>query len=167
MNRLGLDNTSPLGMAGAVRLALPLLTSDSVLVMNGDSLCQTRLDNFWASHSTRGANSTLLLTQVSDTSRYGRVHADAEGRVIRFEEKNGKGGPGWINAGAYLLKRRLLEMIPASGAVSLWNGRCSLPGSVEGSTATKVRGAFWLISNERQAGGVPLWASFRSPNSNS
>jgi NDP-sugar pyrophosphorylase family protein len=130
MNRLGLDNTSPLGTAGAVRLALPLLTSDSVLVMNGDSLCQTRLDNFWASHSTRGANSTLLLTQVSDTSRYGRVHVDAEGRVIRFEEKNGKGGPGWINAGVYLLKRRLLEMIPASGAVSLeremfpaWIGR--------------------------------------------
>lgn len=110
---------SPLGTAGALRLALPLFESDSVLVLNGDSFCEANLKAFWQEHCARQADATLLLTRVSDASRYGRVHVDAEGRVLRFEEKDGDSGPGWINGGVYLLKRRLLEMIPASRAVSL------------------------------------------------
>lgn len=109
----------PLGTAGALRLALPLFGSANVLVLNGDSFCDSSLGDFWAWHCARGADATLLLAHVSDTSRYGRVHVDAGGRVRRFDEKDGSGGPGWINAGIYLLKHRLLETIPANGVVSL------------------------------------------------
>ena len=47
-----------------------------------------------------------------------------------WRKKAHHGGPGWINAGVYLLDRRLLETIPANRAVSLemevfpaWIGR--------------------------------------------
>src|SRR5437899_2628493 len=33
------EETVPLGTAGALRLALPLLQSETILVMNGDSFC--------------------------------------------------------------------------------------------------------------------------------
>ena len=122
--------SSPLGTAGALRLALPLFKSDSVLVMNGDSFCQANLRAFWAWHCAQGADATLLLTRMPDTKRYGRVHVDEDGLVLRFDEKGHNGGPGWINAGIYLLNHRLLLTIPASGAVSLerevfpaWIGR--------------------------------------------
>jgi D-glycero-alpha-D-manno-heptose 1-phosphate guanylyltransferase len=121
---------SPLGTAGALRLVLPLLRSESLLVLNGDSFCDADLETFWQWHCTRGADATLLLTEVSDTSRYGRVDVDTEGRLLGFEEKGRSSGPGWINAGIYLLKRALLETIPADRAISLerevfptWIGR--------------------------------------------
>jgi len=113
------QEAEPLGTAGALRLALPGLWSDPVLIMNGDSFCKTDLMAFWAWHGEQGADATLLLTRVPDTHRYGQVHVDAEGRVLQFAEKDGTGGPGWISAGIYLLSRRLLLMIPAGRAVSL------------------------------------------------
>jgi NDP-sugar pyrophosphorylase family protein len=72
----------------------------------------------------------MLLAEASDTERYGRVEADAAGVVLTFVEKGGNPGPGLINAGMYLIDRRLLLTIPSNGLVSLerevlprWIGR--------------------------------------------
>ena len=109
----------PLGTAGALRLALPLFKSDPVLVMNGDSFCQTNFEGFWAWHQARKANVTILLAEVSNTKRYGRVDVDTNGRVIQFSEKDNNGVSGWINAGIYLIHRNLFLTIPSNGPVSL------------------------------------------------
>jgi len=120
----------PLGTAGALRLALPRFDSDSVLVMNGDSICRANLEAFWAWHRAQGGQATLLLVQVSDTQRFGQVRVDEAGRVLAFDEKGRQTGAGWINAGVYLFNRDLLRSIPARRAVSLehqmfpaWIGR--------------------------------------------
>jgi len=113
------QESSPLGTAGALRLALPLFKAETVLVMNGDSFCEANLRAFWAWHRAQGANATLLLSKVSDTRRYGRVHMDADGLVLRFDEKDDREGGGWINAGIYVFNSCLLRTIPANRAVSL------------------------------------------------
>lgn len=109
----------PLDTAGALQGALHLLDSDPVLVMNGDSYCEADLSAFIAWHRTMGAEVSMLLAQVRDTSRFGQVRVDELGRVLAFEEKSNGGGPGWINAGIYLISRPLLELIPAGRPVSL------------------------------------------------
>lgn len=109
----------PMGTAGSLRLALPLLRSETVLVLNGDSFCEANLENFWSWHSARGGNASILLTRVADTTRYGRVHVDTEGQIFQFDEKKGLAGPGWINAGMYLMQQRLLQAMPTDRAVSL------------------------------------------------
>jgi NDP-sugar pyrophosphorylase family protein len=109
----------PLGTAGALRLALPFFQSETVLILNGDSFCETNLPAFAAWHFTQPAAGTLLLTYVADTSRYGSVQIDSQGRIVNFSEKSEAGGPGWINAGIYLLRRSLVETIPAERAVSI------------------------------------------------
>ena len=120
----------PLGTGGAIRLALSLLGSDPVLVMNGDSYCAANLGDFHQWHLARRSSASLLLTEVEDTGRFGRVLISEDGTVRGFEEKGGKGGHGWINAGVYLLGRARLLEIPGTGAVSLerdmfpgWIGR--------------------------------------------
>jgi NDP-sugar pyrophosphorylase family protein len=120
----------PLGTGGALRLALPMLDSDPVLVMNGDSYCEARFDTFADRHASQGAAATILLVETDDTRRYGRVRVDQEGRVVSFSEKSADVGPGWINAGIYLLSRTLIESITTGRAVSLehevfpeWIGR--------------------------------------------
>jgi NDP-sugar pyrophosphorylase family protein len=119
-----------LGTAGAVRLALPLLKSDPVLVMNGDSFCAADLPSLFHWHAARKAAATLLLARVPDTRRYGRVQVDGEGLIRAFEEKGQQGGPGCINAGIYLLGREVIAEIPPRTTVSLeretfvaWLGR--------------------------------------------
>ena len=124
------EELSPLGTAGGLRLALPLFESDHVLVMNGDSYCQVDLHSFWSFQRRWEAKASLVLTRTSDTAHYGRVQVDHEGRVARFEEKGSHSGPGWINAGVYLIERGLLGSIPSTGSVSIereifpeWIGR--------------------------------------------
>lgn len=110
----------PLGTAGALRLALPQLISDPVLVMNGDSFCAADLREFWSWHCGRASRATMLLTRVSDTRRYGSVAVGADGAVTAFAEKRSQDkAAGWINAGVYLLSRRVLAAIPEDTPASL------------------------------------------------
>jgi NDP-sugar pyrophosphorylase family protein len=111
--------SSPLGTAGALRLALPMLRSDPVLVLNGDSVVDAALPDLLAWHRAQQAAGTLLLSPVDDARRYGRVRVDAAGQVLEFEEKSQSNEPGWINAGVYVLSQRLLNCISPSREVSL------------------------------------------------
>jgi len=109
----------PLGTAGALRLALPLIKSETVLVMNGDSFCNLSVNAFWDWHRQRDASASLALVQTAETERFGRVQVDADGKVTGFEEKSAEGLPGWINAGVYLLAVSRIRTIPEKGEVSL------------------------------------------------
>ena len=110
--------TRPLGTGGALRLALPYLLSDPVLVMNGDSFCATDLTSLWAWHCNRGSQATMLLAEVPNTERYGSVKIDSDGTVTQFVEKK-QGGSGSINAGVYLLSRQVIRSIAEGTVVSL------------------------------------------------
>jgi NDP-sugar pyrophosphorylase family protein len=121
----------PLGTAGALRHALPLLHAPTVLLLNGDSYCDVDLAAFTRQHRERASVASLVLTRVEDTSRFGQVRMADDDRVLRFEEKS-QGGPGWINAGIYLFQRQQIAVLPASHPLSL--ERDVLPGWVaEGS----------------------------------
>jgi NDP-sugar pyrophosphorylase family protein len=120
----------PLGTGGALRLALPALAGEAALVMNGDSYCGADLGAAWAWHRERGSQATLLLVEVGDAARYGRVELGEDGAICRFVEKQDAGGAGWINAGIYLLARSRIEDLPARTPLSLerdvfpaWVGR--------------------------------------------
>ena len=118
------EEPSPLGTAGALRRALPDLSSPTILLLNGDSYCAASLPAFWEFHQRHEADFSLVLTPVVDSSRYGRVQVDSGGRVLRFEEKCQAGGTGWINAGIYLMHRALIQEIPADVPASLERDLC-------------------------------------------
>lgn len=110
---------APLGTGGAIRLALPVLTSDPILVLNGDSYCGVDLREFRGTHLDRGARASLVVVEVDDAARFGRVKCAPDGRVLEFREKSAAAGVGWISAGIYLLNRSVLEDIPIAPSVSL------------------------------------------------
>lgn len=109
----------PLGTAGAIRQALPLVDTDTLLVMNGDSYSSGDLNAYVTAHVDSGRPGSLQLVHVPDAGRYGLVRFDDSGRVTSFEEKKPGAGSGWINAGVYLLDRTLVRAIPAGRQVSL------------------------------------------------
>ncbi len=110
--------STPLGTGGALRAALPRTTSDDLLVMNGDSYVDADPGELADEHRRNRSTASILLTQVDDVSRFGRVDVDADGAVVRFVEK-GPGGPGLINAGVYVFRRAAVEEIPAGRPVSI------------------------------------------------
>jgi NDP-sugar pyrophosphorylase family protein len=110
---------TPLGTAGAVRLALPTLAGPTALLLNGDSYCDVDLAAFRASHRRRAADVSVVLARVPDASRFGRVEVSRDGRVRRFREKEAAAGRAWINAGVYLIERRLLEALRPGRPLSL------------------------------------------------
>lgn len=114
------NEPEPLGTAGPVRLALDEgLLEQQLMVLNGDVLCDFDLSAQLEVHRRAGAAATLALTAVQDTSSYGVVPTDAEGRVEAFLEKSSGPAPtNRINAGAYVLERATIEQIPAGRAVS-------------------------------------------------
>jgi mannose-1-phosphate guanylyltransferase len=110
----------PLGTAGPVRLAYDEgLLEERLLVLNGDVLTDIDLTAELAQHERTGARATLALYPVDDTSSYGVVPTDEDGRVTEFIEKGGGEPPtNRINAGAYVIERDVVESIPAGRAVS-------------------------------------------------
>jgi D-glycero-alpha-D-manno-heptose 1-phosphate guanylyltransferase len=94
---------TPLGTGGAIRLALQYVQEPSVLVLNGDTYLDANFSAMLALHLCAGRPITMAITQVEDMERYGGVVIDNE-QVLAFIEK-GRKGPGWINAGAYILSR--------------------------------------------------------------
>lgn len=105
----------PLGTAGAVRAVSDRLAGDSVLVLNGHILTDADLSALLQFHDWSDAAVTLLLAVVPDPSRYGVVVTDVTGRITSFREKPGVGeiASDTVNAGVYVIRRDVLERIPA------------------------------------------------------
>jgi NDP-sugar pyrophosphorylase family protein len=110
---------APLGTGGALRLAFPLITSDPVLVMNGDSYFKADIRDFCNRHASAEAMASIMLAQVDNTARYGRIEIDPDGPIVRIVEKGKNTAPGWINAGIYLFSHEVIQRIPRGRSVSL------------------------------------------------
>lgn len=111
---------SPLGTAGALRNVADRLTG-RFFVLNGDVLTSLDLRAMLAFHESVGAVATLHAIEVEDPSAFGCIAHDARGRVSAFVEKPPRelAPTNDINAGTYLLERRVLDTIPVGRAVSV------------------------------------------------
>jgi NDP-sugar pyrophosphorylase family protein len=110
---------SPLGTAGALRHALPFLTENRVLLLNGDSFCDIDIARFYDRHCRGKAWVSLALVHLPNVARYGQVQCDGIGRVVAFQEKGGSARQGWINGGVYLIECDLISELPANRVLSL------------------------------------------------
>ena len=96
---------TPLGTAGAVKLAEDMLSDEPFLIISGDALTDLDLTAFTEEHKRTGAQATIALQRVSNPLEFGVVITDENRRITRFLEK-----PSWgeifsdtINTGIYVL----------------------------------------------------------------
>ncbi len=114
------EEPTPLGTAGALKLAEPML-DERFLMLNGDVLTDIDLTAQIAQHERTGASGTLALVPVEDPSAYGLVVLEEDRAVREFIEKPSpdRAVGNLISAGAYVLERRILELVPPGRAVSI------------------------------------------------
>ncbi len=115
-----IEEPDPRGTAGALKLAEPLL-EDRFLMLNGDVLTDIDLTAQIAQHERTGATATLALVGVADPTAYGLVVLSGDGSVREFIEKpSAENLPtNLISAGAYVLEREILDLIPPERNVSI------------------------------------------------
>jgi mannose-1-phosphate guanylyltransferase len=114
------EEPDPRGTAGALKLAEPML-DERFLMLNGDVLTDIDLTGQIAQHEATGARATLALVPVPDPSAYGLVMLEQDRSVRDFVEKPSSdiGGEKLISAGAYVLEREILELVPPDRNVSI------------------------------------------------
>ncbi len=154
------EEPEPRGTAGAVKLAGPML-DERFLMLNGDVLTDIDLTAQIAQHEASGARATLSLVPVADPSAYGLVILEEDHSVRDFIEKpsSDRVGPNLISAGAYVLEREVLELVPEAQNVSIerevWpaligNGLYGFPSESYwldiGTPARYLQGTFDILS---------------------
>ena len=109
----------PLGTAGPLALAAQHLLTDPVkfegeqfFVLNSDIICDFPFQKMIDFHNGHGREGTMVVTQVTDPSKYGVVVSDESGLVESFVEKPKKFVSNKINAGLYLFHPNVLRRIP-------------------------------------------------------
>jgi mannose-1-phosphate guanylyltransferase len=114
------EEPDPRGTAGALKFAEPML-DERFLMLNGDVLTDLDLSAQIAQHEQTGAKATLALVPVADPSAYGLVHLQEDRSVRDFVEKPSPDAidTNLISAGAYVLERDVLELVPPDRSVSI------------------------------------------------
>ena len=136
-----------LGTGGAIRNCLDKMKYDYALVLNGDTLFQADLKKLENNFLTSNADMTIACKEIDDKSRYGSIKISYSGEktkgnkeigaIISFnekvektefdnEQKNVKSEKNEknvfdlvINGGIYIIKKSLIETIPAGVKSSL------------------------------------------------
>jgi mannose-1-phosphate guanylyltransferase len=114
------EEPDPRGTAGALKFAEPML-DERFLMLNGDVLTDIDLTRQIAQHEQTGAKATLALVGVPDPTAYGLVHLNEDHSVREFLEKPSSDSidSNLISAGAYVLEREILELVPPDRNVSI------------------------------------------------
>ena len=137
--------TEPLGTAGAIKNAEPLVGDETFFAFNGDVLSSIDLTAALEFHRASGGAGTIVLTPVEDPSAFGVVPTDEDGRVERFVEKPPPGtvDTNEINAGIYILEPEILADIPQDQVVSI--EREVFPGLAEqGRLYAMASDSYWM-----------------------
>jgi NDP-sugar pyrophosphorylase family protein len=111
--------STPLGTGGALRNAIDLVETDTMLIMNGDSYTDADLPAFASDYRDSNADVSMLVVPADGRADCGLVSVDTDGTVLGFKEKENSTGQGYVNAGIYLMAKSMLSEIPQGVQVSL------------------------------------------------
>lgn len=131
-----IQESEPLGTAGAMKLAEPYFTGESLIVFNADILTDLDLGALIQAHQQANAKATLTLARVENPTAFGLVElwpgdADSQSQVVpqgsqkvrAFREKPSAAeaaqlGTDTINAGTYVLEPDLFAEYPTGVPLS-------------------------------------------------
>lgn len=115
------EEPQPLGTAGGVGKVRNFLSeTDSFLVISGDALTDIDLSAMRAAHEAnveRDGIATLATKRVDDTTQFGVVITDEDGRIQGFQEKpeHAEALSDLANCGIYMFRREIFDYFPEPG----------------------------------------------------
>jgi len=105
------NDPMPLETGGALK-NIEEYVGDDFLVIYGDVFTNFEYGELIKAHESNPGMITVAVTKVYDPERYGVVETDEEGKVTHFEEKPKRPKTNLVDAGIYIVSRKVLEAIP-------------------------------------------------------
>jgi mannose-1-phosphate guanylyltransferase len=131
------EESEPLGTAGGVGKVRDFLAeTESFLIISGDALTDIDLGAMRDAHEKNvadGAIGTLATRRVDDTTQFGVVITDEEGRIQGFQEKPdpAEALSDLASCGIYMFRREIFDHFPPEDHKSPAGGDDQPPGFVD------------------------------------
>lgn len=109
--------TDLMGTGGALKRAEHLLDKE-FWVFNGDTIVDIDIKRMAEYHCKHQSQVTMAVVEIQESDRYGNVEFDQRGKVTGFYEKILATGKHFVNAGAYIISKSIINKIP-NGFISL------------------------------------------------
>jgi mannose-1-phosphate guanylyltransferase len=111
------EEQEPLGTAGPIALARNYIlegnNDDPFFVLNSDITSTFPFNELLTFHKSHGKEGTIMVTKVTEPSKYGVVvYNESSGKISRFVEKPKEYVGNKINAGMYIFNKSILNRIP-------------------------------------------------------
>jgi NDP-sugar pyrophosphorylase family protein len=120
------NEQSPMGTAGALKLAEPLLKDDNFFMLNGDVILNFDFKKMLTTHEKYNGIGTIASRLVNNPARYGVLIIDEETqRIEKFLEKEKYTSTGDnrekmpVNAGVYILEPEIFSFITPKKKISI------------------------------------------------
>ena len=107
-----IEQSAPLGLAHAVKIAQPYLQDDPFVMYLGDNLIKDGITPFVREFQDERPNAQILLAHVKTPSEFGVAEIEGE-RVVRLEEKPVHPKSDLALVGIYLFDRTVFEAVNA------------------------------------------------------
>ena len=124
-----------LGSAGGPRRALPLMSADTFLIVNGDTLCDFSLASMLEAHQRSNADVTLALVPNPAPDQYNGIVLDAEDRVTGWVP-TGRAQGSWHFIGVQVARAAvfadLADGVPAESVTGVYQALLTQPGRLRG-----------------------------------
>ena len=117
-----IEETSPLGTAGALSMLPPLLSGEEFFLIFGDVLFNVDLTRMLRFHREKQSRATLLLHPNSHPFDSDLVVCGEDDRVLRFDSKHNVRDYWYhncVNAGFYILNAEICALVPPETKVDL------------------------------------------------
>ncbi|GEM_PF-94509 len=137
---------SPLDTGGGLKYAYSFLGDDVFVAMNGDIITEAPLREMIKFHEEQEADLTILAYTVDDPRQYGVLLVDGY-RILGFVEKPERPPSNLINAGVYIMNKKVVEYIP--------EGKVSLEKEVFPRVVKELKVVYFKYSGPRFDAGKP------------
>lgn len=109
-----ISESREMGTGGAIARTRALITSDTFLVIHGDTLIDIDISDMVTFHREQETPVTIALTSVVDPSAFGEVVMRGS-HILRFIEKpkKGKQRSQLINSGLYIMEKSIFNYLPS------------------------------------------------------
>ncbi len=107
------------GTGGSVKLAEDLITSDTFLVVNGDTFHDVPIYELIEFHLYNDALVTMALKESDTPERFGAVEIMENKQISRFLLRGSKDVSNLVNTGIYVFNKKALNFIQPNEQISL------------------------------------------------
>jgi len=99
---------NPLGTGGGILNAFHKRHTDELIVLNGDTLFEININDFYEMHAKNNSVFSLALRELDSVDRFGSV-VTQKNIITKFAEKGEFTGKGVINGGVYIINTKFFE----------------------------------------------------------